>query len=259
MRRITTYFLLLAGVTCLHYAHQVCMLSLLLRLGAAGSRVGDIHAILGHYGETRNARLGGLLEVLLRPLGDTSSPPGLRLPQHRARHGRISTRGRGGWAGREHWLGGGRQGRALAEHGKRKDVVSPNSISSHQVDGCAVEEFVGHLGQLVLGRRSARDVGIDQLLQLFGSESREELQLSPTGGLGEVERDESRYCRSFGGVPTGGGGGRERERVAKGEVGWFRVTRRRVILKSLDRRRRGLGAVSKRVSMWRDGRGSVAA
>lgn len=67
--------LALAVSASLQLPHQMSMLSLLLRLGPASSRAGNIDTIFGHDREPRKSCLSSLLraDILLRFLGDTSA------------------------------------------------------------------------------------------------------------------------------------------------------------------------------------------
>lgn len=171
------------------------MLSLLLRLRTTTGRAGDIDTVLGHDREPGQSELHGLLGILLRSL---------------LGHARIASsvwrgharRGISGVAKRRRGAGRRRVDRAesrglrlrwaLPEHARGEgDIVAAHERAIAEVDGRAVIEINGHLGELVLLGSRASDVSIDQRLQLLRTKSRLELQRGTQERLGDGERGDS--------------------------------------------------------------------
>lgn len=230
-----------ARIACLHDSHQMSMLSLLLRLRSPTSGCSNIDTVLGHYRKSRQAGLLdlGLLGVLLRRSflrnsrrAKCSGWRGHAGCRHAERSvSRVSEGGRRAWGWGEDWRGearrlrfdwaleGGDWGVEDIVLGDSSEWIVPEELATFQmtycsgegtgiqVDGCMIKEVDSDSGQLVLLGAIANDIGIDQGLELLGSQSRLELERSAQKGLGDGER--SSHCKGIRGRTelSGGGGG----------------------------------------------------
>jgi hypothetical protein len=171
--------LLLAAFAGLDNSHEVCMVSLLLCLGSSGGRVGHIATILGHNLHSRQVReISGLLAGggLGRRAARGSSVHVAPIPVgcDRARVERSITR----------VLERASTSRRFDRSGKCVNGIELEGLSS-QVRIFKIVERDG--GTLLLGRSRARDVSVHQLVELPGSNGREELELGAKSGLEDRE------------------------------------------------------------------------
>lgn len=184
--------LLLAGVASLHDSHQMSVFTLLLGLRSSTGRVGDIDTVLGHDRETRQSSFGSLGGILLRLLRDASSGT---LSWSRRSHAHGAIRGvaegsRGAWRGGVDWRVAGGQGLGwtlchggIASPWGGEDIVCSDEGTGIEVDGGILVEVESDLRDLIGAGGGTGNVGVDQLLELAGVESRLELEGSTQEGL----------------------------------------------------------------------------
>ena len=183
----------LAGIACLHEPHEMSMLTLLLRLRASTRRASHIDSVLGHDGEAGQSEFGGFLRFGPGLLCDSRGPASTGRGHA---DGAVAGVAQGGRRGRTRSEDGRREagglglGRALLEGLVRpwKDFISSDQGTGVEVDGSVVEEINCYYRELVLLGGGTRDVRVDQLLELLGTQSRLESKRRTQERLGDGER-----------------------------------------------------------------------